>query len=116
MVLRSLVSKEGFDPDCLCYGTVMYEPRNTDERDNAMRFPVWGSRLMDLWNEIENPTPRNSINSWLERKSKSRHVMLVAVVTLGAAVVLGILGVVVAALQLWIAWRGAPPGQDVKTS
>ncbi|KAK0707381.1 hypothetical protein B0H67DRAFT_494348 [Lasiosphaeris hirsuta] len=104
-LLRNLVSKHGFDRDCLTFGMAPYEQAGGDERRQAQRFPVWGSRLMDLYDEIENPKPRSPFDTWVERRSKSRHVMLATVAGVMTAVVLGLLGLCVSIFQAWIAWQ-----------
>ncbi|KAK3333050.1 hypothetical protein B0T19DRAFT_115501 [Cercophora scortea] len=100
---RNLVSKHGFDPDSLRFGTVPYE--RPGEKDSALRFPIWGSRLMDLYDEIENPKPRGMMDAWLERRSKSRHVMLATIAGVIAAVILGTLTLFVSIFQTWISWQ-----------
>jgi hypothetical protein len=103
-MLRNLVSKHGFDPDSLRFGTAVFES-SPYERKRALCFPVWGTRLMDLYDEIENPKPRGRLDVWLERRSKSRHMMLATAVGVFAAVILGLLGLCVSILQAWIAWQ-----------
>ncbi|KAK0615681.1 hypothetical protein B0T17DRAFT_538788 [Bombardia bombarda] len=102
-LLRNLVSKHKFDPDNLRFGTALYEL--PDEKDKALRFSSWGSRLMDLYDEMENPKPRRGLDLWLERRSKSRHVMMATIAGVIAAVILGILTLCVSILQAWIAWQ-----------
>jgi hypothetical protein len=102
-LLRNFVSKQGFDPDCLRFGTAPFELRG--EKEWAMRFPTWGSRLMHLYDEIENPKPRGRIEAWLERKSKSRHIMMATMVGVLTAVLLGLFGLCLSIFQTWIAWQ-----------
>ncbi|KXX76823.1 hypothetical protein MMYC01_201914 [Madurella mycetomatis] len=101
--LRNLVSKQGFDPDSLRFGTALFE--FPYERQKASGFPIWGTRLMDLYDEIENPKPRGTLDAWLERRSKSRHIMLVTMTGVLTAVLLGLLGLCVSIFQTWIAWQ-----------
>ncbi|EAQ91562.1 hypothetical protein CHGG_03497 [Chaetomium globosum CBS 148.51] len=89
-MLRTLVSKQGFDPDSLRFGTALFE-LSPHERERALCFPVWGTRLMDLYDEVENPKPRGKLDVWLERRSKSRHIMLATAVGIFTAVLLGLL-------------------------
>ncbi|KAK4175057.1 hypothetical protein QBC36DRAFT_347400 [Triangularia setosa] len=106
-LLRNLVSKSGFDPDILRFktsGLSAFE-LGPDEREKALRFGIWGSRLMDLYDEIENPKPRSGLDMWLERRSKSRHVMMATIAGVAAAVVLGVLGLAVGIFQAWISWQ-----------
>ncbi|KAK3295351.1 uncharacterized protein B0H64DRAFT_395078 [Chaetomium fimeti] len=103
-MLRTLVSKQGFDPDSLRFGTALFE-LSRHERERALCFPVWGTRLMDLYDEIENPKPRGRLDVWLERRSKSRHIMLATAVGIFTAVILGLLSLCVSIFQTWIAWQ-----------
>ena len=61
-LLRSLVSKAFFDPDCLRFESAPY--RSDDE--NKIAYHYFGSRLMDLYDEVENPRPRGLMEKWLE--------------------------------------------------
>lgn len=60
---------------------------------------------MDLFDEIENPKPRGFVQTWLDQRSRSRHVMLATLAGLLIAVLLGFLGLVVAMLQTWISYQ-----------
>lgn len=100
-LLRSLVSKSHFDPDCL-----QYEPaaiRRNGEK--SVRFYYWGERLLDLYAEYEDPTPRGWIEVWLEQKSGARYVMLATLVGVMFALMLGIAGLAVGSLQAWLAYQ-----------
>ncbi|KAK0648720.1 hypothetical protein B0T16DRAFT_408661 [Cercophora newfieldiana] len=102
-LLRTLIANQRFDPDCLNFGTAIFE--TAEEKERAIRFPVWGSRLMDLYEEIENPKPRTLLDSWLERKSRARHVMMVTIFSFAAAVLLGFLSLCVGIFQAFVAWE-----------
>ncbi|KAH9884002.1 hypothetical protein F4778DRAFT_578610 [Xylariomycetidae sp. FL2044] len=100
-LLRTLVNNQGFDPDCLRFNASEYEL--DDERDVPYRW--LGPRLIDLFEELENPSPRGLLERWLERKSRARHVMLATIIGVFVAILLGILSLGVAILQTWIAWK-----------
>lgn len=100
-LLRSLVSKESFDPDCLRFGSASYRRIN----ENNIPYQYWGSRLMDLFDEIENPKPRGFVQTWLDQKSKARHIMLATLAGLFIAILLGFLGLIVAIVQTWISYQ-----------
>ena len=102
-LLRTLVAKNGFDPDVLRFGTSVLELPG--EKQSVLRYPLWGSRLMDLFDELENPKPRGMLDAWLERRSKSRHVMLATIAGVITAVTLGILSLAVSIFQAWISWQ-----------
>lgn len=100
-LLRSLVSKQNLDPDCLRFETTI--DRADDEHD--MKYQHWGSRLMDLYDEIENPKPRGLFQRWMERKSGDRHVMMATLAGVMIAVVLGLLGLAVSIFQAWVGYQ-----------
>ncbi|KAH7020239.1 hypothetical protein EDB80DRAFT_601912 [Ilyonectria destructans] len=100
-LLRSLVSKELFDPDCLRFGTTLYQRQNESETS----YWFWGSRLMDLFDEIENPKPRSLLEVWMDKRSKARHVMMATLVGVIIAVLLGIFGLAVGIFQAWVAYE-----------
>jgi len=101
-LLRSLVVKHGLDPDCL--RLVEATPyRNADESD--IPYHYFGGRLMDLADELENPTPRNFLDKWLERRSGARYVMLATLAGIATAVLLGFLSLVVSVFQAWVSWQ-----------
>lgn len=100
-ILRSLVSKQSLDPDCLRFGSMPY--RTEAEKD--IEYQYWGSRIMDLYDEIENPKPRGFLETWLEQRSKARHVMLATLIGVMIAIVLGFFALVVAIIQTWVAYQ-----------
>lgn len=111
-LLRSLASKESFDPDCLRFGSAFYR----GEHENDIQYQYWGSRLMDLYDEIENPKPRGIFETWLEQRSKARHVMLATLVGVIIAIILGIFGLIVGIFQAWVsylAWKHPVNGGNV---
>ncbi|RYP11145.1 hypothetical protein DL764_000216 [Monosporascus ibericus] len=84
LILRSLVSKESFDPDCIHYDFAAYG-------EDSICYSYFGSRLMELYEEVENPTPRGFVEKWLERKSGARYAMMATLVGVLMAVILGML-------------------------
>jgi hypothetical protein len=68
--LRNLVSKQKLDPDIL---RVVDSPAYLAELNKGLDYQYWGSRLMELCEELENPTPRGVLWRWLERKSGARY-------------------------------------------
>ncbi|RYP28250.1 hypothetical protein DL767_007300 [Monosporascus sp. MG133] len=100
-LLRSLVSKQSFDPDCLRFGSALFRRYH----ENDITYQYWGSRLMDLYEEIENPKPRGLLETWLEQRSKARHVMLATLVGVIIAIILGVFGLLVGIFQAWVSYH-----------
>ena len=101
-MLRNLVSKEKFDPDIARIFNHRLYLRGNNEH---LLYQYWGSRLMDLYDELENPTPRGYFQKWLERRSSGRYVMMATIVGVLIAILLGALSLVVSVFQAWVGWQ-----------
>ncbi|CAG9995977.1 unnamed protein product [Clonostachys byssicola] len=100
-ILRKLVAKESFDPDCLRYDSAIY--RMEGEEDTSYNY--FGARLVDLFKELEDPSPRGILEKWFQRKSSARYMMMATLVGVIIAIVIGILGLVVGVFQAWVAYE-----------
>lgn len=100
-MLQSLVSKQDLDPDCLRVDSTI----DRADEENDIQYQYWGSRLMDLHDEIENPKPRGYLESWMERKSGARHVMMAPLAGVMIAVILGMFGLAVSIFQAWVGYQ-----------
>ena len=101
-LLRSLVSKSAFDPECLRFESAS-SIRGADEKEVAYHY--FGARLADLYEEVENPKPRGWVAEWLERKSGARYVMMATVIGVAFAVILGIASLGVGIYQSWLSYQ-----------
>lgn len=99
-ILRRLISTDGFDPDCMPPGSSGY--RRACETDPI--YTHLGSRLENIHEEIEDPTPRG-IQAMAERLSKQRHVMMAAIAGVVVAIILGILGLGVGIFQAYVSYQ-----------
>ncbi|TGJ79193.1 hypothetical protein E0Z10_g9577 [Xylaria hypoxylon] len=99
-ILRALVAKEKFDPENCCVDTLWRL-----DGEELIAYEYWGRRVMDLYDELENPTPRGLLEKWMERKSGARYVMMATLAGVLIAVLLGILSLAVSIFQTWIAWQ-----------
>ena len=107
-LLRSLVSKGIFDPDCLRFESAPYR----SDFENDITYHHFCSRLMDLYDEIKDPTPRSLVDKWVEKRSGARHVMMATLVGVIIAIILGILSLAVSIFQAWVgyqAWKHPVP-------
>lgn len=100
-LLSSLVSHSSFDKDCRNYESAAYGKE--DEKNSQYRY--WGARLVELYNESQKPTPRGWLQTWLERKSGARYVMMATLVGVIIAILIGFLSLGVAGFQAWVAWQ-----------
>ncbi|KAH9207028.1 hypothetical protein DL95DRAFT_469065 [Leptodontidium sp. 2 PMI_412] len=99
-LLRSLIAKSGFDPDCSRFESASI--RLPEEKD--ISYYYFGARLSDLFEELENPTPKG-LEKWFERKSGARYVMIATLIGVGIAVLLGILSLAVTCYQAWLGYQ-----------
>ncbi|KAH8649061.1 hypothetical protein BX600DRAFT_442333 [Xylariales sp. PMI_506] len=97
LILRRVVAKHSLDPDCTNYDFATYEDDFT--------YRYFGSRLLELYDEVENPSPRGLMEKWFERKSGARYVMMATFVGVIIAVILGILSLAVGIFQSWVAYE-----------
>jgi hypothetical protein len=102
-LLQDLVSNSSFDPDCLHYESVDYPKENSHEE--KVTYHYFGSRLLDIYEELQDPRPRGGIEKWFERRSSARYVMMATFIGVIFAVILGILGLIVAIFQAWVAYQ-----------
>ncbi|KAI1372763.1 hypothetical protein F4677DRAFT_241137 [Hypoxylon crocopeplum] len=100
-ILRSLVARDGFDPDNCGVDASSWKPLEGE----PLRYEYWGARLMRLYDELEHPTPRGFLESWLERRSGARYVMFVTLIGVLIAIMLGILSLAVSIFQAWVSWQ-----------
>lgn len=101
-MLRSLVARNCFDSDCQHFESARFRDGDDDEERS---YQYWGKRLAILYAELEQPTPRGWLQTWLERRSGARYVLLATLIGAIIAVLLGILSLGVATFQAWIAWQ-----------
>ena len=95
------MSKASFDQDCLRFESAYYK----SEYDDEISYHYFGSRLMDLYDEVENPTPRGLFQEWVQRRSGARYVMMATMIGVIIAVILGMLGLAVSIFQAWVAYQ-----------
>ncbi|PFH57468.1 hypothetical protein XA68_15031 [Ophiocordyceps unilateralis] len=100
-ILRDLVSRQSFDPDCLRYDCAGY--RREGEED--ITYSYFGGRLMDLFEEQQDPTPHSILEKWFQRRSGARFMMMATFVGIFIAIILGVLGLAVSIVQAWLAYQ-----------
>jgi hypothetical protein len=100
-LLSNLVSKHGFDADILRYESAAY--RSKDDAD--VTYCYFGVRLVELYDELQTPTPRTRLESWFERKSGARHVMMATMIGVFIAVIIGILGLGISGFQAYVSYQ-----------
>ena len=95
------MTKHKLDPDCLKFEPSTYQLQG----ENTIRYRYLESRLVDLYEELDNPTPRGYLEKWLERKSGARYVMMATLGGVAIAILLGALAFAVSIFQAWVGWQ-----------
>jgi ABC-type phosphate transport system permease subunit len=65
----------------------------------------FGPRIAILYEEIMNPTPRSWVQTWVQRKSGARHLMMATLISVIIAIVIGLCGLAVAIFQAWVSYQ-----------
>jgi hypothetical protein len=102
-LLQSLTSSRnaGFDPDCIRFESAAI--RKPEEK--GICYYYFGSRLMELYDEVQNPKPRGRLEKWLQRRSGARYMMMATLIGVIFAIILGLAGLAVSSYQTYIAYQ-----------
>lgn len=100
VLLSSLVSRRNFDKDLLSY-----KSSGVEGDEDFLSYPYFGARLAELYDELQNPTPRTRLESWFERRSGARYMLMATMIGVFIAVILGFLSLGVAMFQAWVAYQ-----------
>ena len=98
-----LTKKHGFQEDFLRYKISWFKRDDDPEVD----FSYFGNRLLELHNELEDPSPRNWFERLFEGGSKSAERKMLMATTIGVfiAVTIGLFGLVIAGFQAWVGYQ-----------
>jgi hypothetical protein len=102
-ILDSFVQRHSLDEDILKLEPCQYV-RST-EAHSQLFYQYFAVRLQQLYEEIENPTPRSRLDKWIGQRIAQRHFMIATLAGLASAIVLGILGLAVALVQAWLTYQ-----------
>lgn len=100
-MLNSLISTSAFDSDVLRFESQSI--RTSDEKE--ISYLHFGVRLIDLYEELENPKPRGRIETWMQRRSGARHAMMATMVGVAIAIILGIAALAMSAFQAYLTYQ-----------
>ncbi len=75
-----------------------------DDSD-IIEYRYWGERLAKLQAFMRERPPRNRVERWIKWQTSERNAFALALAALLISVVVGVLGLAVAALQSWLAWK-----------
>jgi len=95
------VTKCGFDPDVLRCDVSRYRRKDDPEVDNT----YFGTRLKEIYDEMQNPTPRHDWANWFHRHSAQRYMMMATMIGVFIAVIIGILGLGISGFQAYVSYQ-----------
>ncbi|KAK6333702.1 hypothetical protein TWF730_003885 [Orbilia blumenaviensis] len=99
-LLQRLVVDKNFDEDCLRFeASAIRQPHETNTR-----YLYFGARLADIYDELENPTPRGFISRWAKRKGAG-HANIATIVAVVIALIFGLVTLGLGGFQAWISWQ-----------
>ncbi|KAI4678956.1 uncharacterized protein J4E88_006244 [Alternaria novae-zelandiae] len=95
------VTKCGFDPDVLRCDVSRYRRKDDPEVDHT----YFGTRLKEIYDEMQNPTPRHDWANWFHRHSAQRYMMMATMIGVFIAVIIGILGLGISGFQAYVSYQ-----------
>ncbi|KAF5672573.1 hypothetical protein FHETE_3707 [Fusarium heterosporum] len=99
-VLNALIRRDGFDPECAQYeGYKIFS-----EPPEHFQYVYWGKRIAQLHELVKSRPPRNKAEKWFQQKTSERNALLIALLALFISIFVGILSIILGAVQVWIAW------------
>ncbi|MCJ1327308.1 hypothetical protein MMC10_003976 [Thelotrema lepadinum] len=99
--LHALICKQDFDPDAEQFEhTAIRKPE-----EQRIEYELLNSRLLELYEELQDPRPRGWFEEWMERRSSGRYIMMATLIGVVVAILLGIVGLSISILQSWIAYQ-----------
>jgi hypothetical protein len=75
------------------------------EGEEYVKYHHLAERMVELHDELENPSPRGRLAHELERWRSPRRAILVAMVGVAIAVFLGLLTLAITCYQTWITYQ-----------
>ncbi|KAL9617935.1 MAG: hypothetical protein Q9160_007301 [Pyrenula sp. 1 TL-2023] len=101
MLLQQLVKTYTLDRDCLRFESAFHR----SDGETEVQYHYLATRLADLYEEVQHPTPRTFLQKWLQRRSGERHVMQATLIGVLIAILLGIAGLAVSIFQAWVGYQ-----------
>jgi len=99
---EALIQKYGFDSDLLRHDVSQCR-RGDDPREFEHLY--FGTRLREIYDELQNPTPHREWESWLERKSGGRYMLMATMIGVFIAVIIGLLGLGISGFQAYVSYQ-----------
>lgn len=98
-ILNGLIEQEGFDADCVKLGLVV--PGGIQK----LEYLYWGPRLAAIYEYMRDRPPLTNFEEWIKWQTTESNAFVVALAALLISIFVGILSLVLGAVQVWIAWK-----------
>lgn len=82
---EALVLKYDLDPDLMQCGVSRYRRKDEPKVD----YTYFGTRLKEIYDEIQHPSPRRDWENWYQKYSAQRHVLMATMIGVFIAVIIG---------------------------
>ncbi|KAF2854455.1 hypothetical protein T440DRAFT_552295 [Plenodomus tracheiphilus IPT5] len=100
-LLSTLIRKYRFDDDLRQYEQSRYKRDDDPDVD----YSYYGVQMADVYDELREPRPRPGWESWFQKYSAQRYMLMATMIGVFIAVLLGILGLGVSAFQAWVSYQ-----------
>lgn len=99
--LSALIRKQRFDSELRQYEQSRYKRDDDPDVD----YSFFGNQMTAICEELQNPTPRRGWESWFQKYSAQRYMLMATMIGVFIAVLLGVLGLGVSAFQAWVSYQ-----------
>jgi hypothetical protein len=97
----ALIPKYGFDPDLLRGDVSRYRRQDDPKVDHT----YFGTRLKEIYDEMQDLTPHHNWANWFHRHSAQRYMMMATMIGVFIAVLIGILGLGISGFQAYVSYQ-----------
>lgn len=101
-IMRQLVKRMGFDPECNQYSG--YKHKGIPNGEEDMQYQYWGERLVILHDLLAKRPPTSKWEKWLRWQSSDANALGIAILALFISIVVGLISIGLSAVQIWIAY------------
>ena len=98
---ETLIPKYNLDSDLLRYEVTQYRRKDDPEVDHT----YFGTRLKEIYDEMQSPTPRDDWANWIQRHSAPRYMFMATMIGVFIAVIIGILGLGISGFQAYVSYQ-----------
>ncbi|KAH8724910.1 hypothetical protein GQ44DRAFT_772647 [Phaeosphaeriaceae sp. PMI808] len=102
-IMRNLVNRIGFDPECNQYSG--YKHKSTPNAEEDVQYQYWGERLVILHDLLAKRPPTTKWEKWLRWQSSEANALGIAILALFISIIVGLISILLSAVQIWITYK-----------